>query len=264
MTAALSSTTSSSVSCSESKRDSAIACRDAPFERSTCAIDYEQPREPPIAWLAAEWDGEELKVECRTTSGTVLAPHVEVTAARSNSGKRMATRWPSDVRVCTKLSWSEGAGVPVLIAVETREGHVRQAAVHDVRPTADADVLCGEFDEELLREALDHLLEERYGYFPNAGSDGAGGNGPGAGVILGGADYSVPAYVDARRRFQLVDNWRKELRDSDERSRPFILNDGRRIRERWSAVAKSGADRGLRLAAQVAVDELKRRIRRFA
>jgi hypothetical protein len=238
---------------------------DVPFERATCAIDYEQPREPPIAWLAAEWDGEELNVECRMTSGTVLALHVEVTVARSKSGKRVATHWRSGAVVRTKVSWSERAGVPVLIAVEARGGYVRQAAVHDIRPTDDGEILCGEFDEDKLREELDRLLEERYGYLPDAGSDDTGGNGgPGDGVAIAGADYAVPAYVDARRRFQLIDNWWKELRDSDERARPFILKDGRRILERWTAVAKSGSDRGIRLAAQVAADELALRMRRFA
>jgi hypothetical protein len=74
----------------------------------------------------------------------------------------------------------------------------------------------------------------------------------------------VPAYVDSRRRFQLVDNWCKELRNADVRARPFILKDGRRILERWTVVAKSGADRGIRIAALVAADELAVRIRRFA
>lgn len=236
---------------------------DGPFERATCEIDYAHSIEPAIAWLHAEWDGKDLHIEFRPTSSAVLAPNVEVTVARSKSAKRIPMDWPSGTFVRRGVSWSENAGVPILISIETRDGSVRQCAVHDVRPTDDGEILCGEFDEALLREALDHLLEERYGYISVMGLDGSGGSREaGAGVAIVGANYSVPAYVDARRRFQLVDNWWKVLCDSDERIRPFILKDGKRILERWNAVAKSGPDRGIRLAAKVAADEIALRIRR--
>lgn len=236
---------------------------DVVFERATCAINYERPREQPIAWLAAEWDGKHLRIECRTTAAAVLAPHVEVIAARSKSDNRLATHWPSGSSVLTRLPWSEGDGVPVLITIETGDGYRRSAAIHDVRLTEGDEILCGEFDEEHLREVLDRLLEERYGYLPHAVSDGTSSEGgPVGGVVTAGADYAVPAYVDARRRFQLIDNWWSELCNADERARPFILKDGRRILERWSAAAKSERDRGIRLAAKVAADELDRRIRR--
>jgi hypothetical protein len=236
--------------------------RDVPFERATSDMEYKPSPEPPIAWLAAEWDGEYLEIECRTTAGTVLAPCVDVTAARSKSAERVPVSWSLGTFVQTKLSWSESAGVPVLIAVETN-GYSRQAAVHDARPPDDGKLLCGEFDEARLREMLDRLLEERYGYLSTTGFDGAGGTGgPGNGGVVAGADYSVPAYVDARQRFELIDNWWNELCESDERARPFIMQDGKRILERWNAAAKSEPDRGIRLAAKVAADELDHRIRR--
>lgn len=236
---------------------------DKPFPRATREIDY-PPRELPVAWLAAQWDGKELTVECRTAAGALLAPQVEVTVARAKPGKQVSAAWSSGTAVRTRLQWPQRNGVPVLIAVQTRDGYTRQTAVHDVRPTDDGHILCGEFDEALLREALDRLLEERYGYPPDAGSDGIAGDGrAGTPAFVAGADYAVPAYVDARRRFQLIDNWWNELCDADERVRPFIVKDGRRILERWLVVAKSGSDRGMRLAARVAADELGLRIRRF-
>ena len=235
------------------------------FERATCEIDYHRPLESPIAWLAAEWDGKALSVRCRTVSGTVLASHVEVTVARAKSSVRVLTVWPNGAAVRTRPPWPQRDGVPVLIAVQTTNGYTRRAAVHDVRPGDDGQFLCGEFAEDLLREALDRLLEERYGYLPDAGSNGIAGDGEGKPPpFVAGGDYAVPAYVDARRRFQLVDNWWNELRAADARARPFIVKDGRRILERWLVVAKSGSDRGIRLAAQVAAEELGLRIRTFA
>jgi len=79
---------------------------------------------------------------------------------------------------------------------------------------------------------------------------------------MAGASYAVPAYVDARRRFQLIDNWSKELCDADAHARSFILKDGRRILDRWNTVATSEPNRGIRIAARVAADELRLRIQR--
>ena len=235
------------------------------YQRATCEIDYVQPLEPPIAWLAAEWDGNELSVECRPISGVALASHVEVTVARAASGERISVAWSSANSVARMdVPWPARMGVPILMSVETADGDSRATAVHDVRTIDDGRILCGEFDETLLRETLDRLLEEKYGYLPVPGSDGTSANiKTGMGSVAAGADYAVPAYVDARRRFQLVDNWWKELCDADERSRPFILKDGNRICERWSVAAKAAVDRGLRLAARVAAEELALRIRRF-
>ena len=163
-----------------------------------------------------------------------------------------------------ELPWTDRGGVPVLIGVQSKSGYARQTAVHDVRALDEGQILCGEFDETQLREALDRLVEERYGYQPDAESNGAGSNAAsGTTAVAAGADYSVPAYVNSRRRFQLVDNWCKDLRNADVRARPFILKDGRCILERWTVIAKSGVDRGIRLAAQVAADELALRIRSF-
>lgn len=238
--------------------------RNGPFERATCEIDYEKPRDPSIAWLAAQWDGKTLTVECRTTSEALLAPHVEVVTARAKSGKKVSVTWESDGIVHASLQWPEHNGVPIMVGVRASDGYGRQSAVHDVRPTDDEQILCGEFDETLLREALDRLLEEKYGYMSDGGADGTGGDGGTGATTRAAADYAVPAYVDSRQRFQLVDNWWKELGDADERARPFILKDGRHILERWTTVAKSDPDRGIRIAARVSADELALRIRRLA
>lgn len=239
--------------------------RNRPFQRATCDIDYTQLREPPIAWLAAEWDGSKLSIECRPSSGVVLALHIEVTVARSLRGLRVSVAWSRDSIARAAVSWVADYGTPLLVCVETDGGDTRATAVHDLRKIDDGHMLCGEFDENLLRETLDLLLEEKYGYLPVSEANGTAADGETLG--LSGAapagDYSVPAYVDARRRFRLVDNWWKELCDADKRTRPFIVKDGMRICARWSAASKKADDRGIRLAARIAAEELALRIRRF-
>jgi hypothetical protein len=247
-------------------RDSlSLRLRKGSYQRATREIDYAQPREAPIAWLAAEWDGHDLSVECRPNSTRVeFATHVAVTVARDNSGKRILVKWSRDSVVRTNVPWPPGKGVPILMAVETTEGDVRTTAVHDVRMIDDESILYGEFDENLLREMLDRLLEEKYGYLPAQESAVTTANTKkGRANVATGANYAVPAYVDARRRFQLVDNWWKKLCDADERSRLFILKDGQRICERWSAAAKAAVDREIRLPASIAAEELALRIRKF-
>jgi hypothetical protein len=236
---------------------------DRQFDRATSEIDFAPPAELPIAWLAAEWDGKKLTVECRTTSKALLAQHVEVTAARAKSSIRISVNWRSGALARTTLPWREVSGVPLLIRIRTTDRWVRETTVQDVRETA-YEFLCGEFDEAELREEHDRLVEEKYEYLPIVGTDGRGSAGEGGATsVADGADYAVPAYVDARGRFRLIDNWWKELREADQRARGFIKNDGQRILERWTAFSKSGADRGIRLAAKIAADELKFRLARI-
>ena len=108
---------------------------------------------------------------------------------------------------------------------------------------------------------LEQMIEEKYGYVRLSEPDGTNRSGKRGNGAVVGADYGVPAYVDARRRFQFIDNWFQEVHAATERDRPFILKDGIRIRERWRTIAGTSTDRGTEVAARVAVDELTRRIR---
>lgn len=234
------------------------------FKRATRKMDYQKLQPPPIAWLAAEWNGKELAIECRTSGASVLESFISVTAARTTSIVKCSLSWKGRPLNRARMPWpqAERGGVPFLVAVQTMEGDTRQVAVHDVRPIGEDGILCGEFDEPLLREALDRLLEERYGYAPDTGFDGSAGNGGnGTTAATGYGDYSVLAYVDARRRFKLIDNLWTELQQADDCSRSSIAKDGKRIVERWLEVSKSSTDRNTRLAAKIAADELARRIR---
>jgi hypothetical protein len=136
----------------------------------------------------------------------------------------------------------------------------------------------------VLRDTLYQLLEARYGYVSPTESIDLRGSGQTYG-ITSSADYSVPAYVDARRRFHLIDSWWKKLNADGEHQKQFTLSDGQLILERWQqeaqpqpdvTVATDGdgeampsghtpnqqLDPGIRLAARVAAEELALRIER--
>ncbi len=73
----------------------------------------------------------------------------------------------------------------------------------------------------------------------------------------------MPAYVNARRRFRLIDTWWRHVEAADDIARPFILKDGVHIAERWSAAAEAAGDPKIQLACRIAADELRTRLRRF-
>lgn len=234
------------------------------FKRAVRDIDRERPKEHVIAWLAAAWNGKDLIVECRTTGGAVPASQVEISIGQGKQAERIMVEWSSGQSLTAAAAWLHSKGTPVLVTVRTKDDHIRQAAIVDTRPADGSDILCGEFDEDRMREALDALIEEKYGYASIANGGGTRANGKDVVAALAAADYAVPAYVDARRRFGFIDNWWQALCNADTRTRPLIREDGERIHARWDIVARQATDRGMRLAAKVAADELALRLRNSA
>lgn len=165
------------------------------------------------------------------------------------------------------MVWRYADKVPLFLQVKTKGGDERHVAVNDSRPYS-GDQFPGEaydeFDAEERSKELDRLLEERYWRLQHFDSGDVPRTVRTAGAAGGAAsDYSVPAYMDARRRFRLIDNWWAELNKSDELLKPSVRNDGERILKRWKKVAASAEhEQGIRIAAKVAAGELEVRLRR--
>jgi len=230
------------------------------FVRHTCAVDYSREAEPQIGWLAANWDGKNLRMGCRAQYP--LAARVEVTIARAENTRHHRVEWSSGVPAQAALVWPAVEGdIPIAVTVTTTKGESRTIPVYDTRTSDDGRLLCPEYDEAKLREAADILLEEKYGYarVPDEGD----GKGPGNGKRKGasGGDYAVDAYIDARRRFRCVDNWWNDLQFADENLRKQIVRDGKQLYERWNRAGESAPNLGERVAARIAADELQLRIR---
>lgn len=233
-----------------------------PAPRHTCEIDY-SVTEPPIAWIAAEWDGTNISIECRPRHESRLHGTVEVLAARADSADVVSVVWQGVLRCTAQVPWQDAGRIPLMVTVSTEAGASRAIGIADVRPGDSQRYICGEFDEEQLREAADVLIEERYGFVTE--SDGSGLEGRGASAQASGgapASYSVLAYEDARRRFAMIDNWAKVLDAENAVGRQWVLSDGKRIAERWHRIASdTSRDPGLRIAARIATEELCKRIR---
>lgn len=230
------------------------------YTRHTCDVAYEPDKELPIAWLGAEWDGDVLRIACRTRDKP--SGKVEIAAARDTRLHRCDVDWNSCEPAQATIAWPAASQpAPLAVCVRTTGGATRTVAVLDIRSGEDGGFLCSEFDESQLNDALDELLEERYGYQPLGGGSGTVRKGPftADGQPPAGT-YSVPAWLDARRRFLLIDNWVKALVEADEQARPFMLDDGRRIQRRWLATARTISDRSIASAASIAAEELEMRL----
>ncbi|CAB3800656.1 hypothetical protein [Pararobbsia alpina] len=237
---------------------------DNAYTRHTCEVPYEQDEELPIAWLGAEWDGNVLRIVCRTRDE--LSGQVEIAAARDTRLHRCDVDWNPGESAQATIAWPAASQpAPLAVHVKTTNGAPRTVTVLDTRSGEDGDFLCSEFDESLLSDALDDLLEERYGYQPLGGHGGTVRKGPppADGPPPAGT-YAVPAWLDARRRFLLIDNWFKALVEADEQARPFILDDGKRIQRRWMVAAETISDQSIASAARIAAEELEMRIRKYS
>jgi hypothetical protein len=227
-------------------------------------VDDRKPPEVPIAWLDAEWDGTTLRIGCRLSVGLALASQVEVALAPTKTVEVIQAKWSRTPTAWANLPWSAAKGTPVLVHVQTETGDLRSIAVRDVRQDDDSRILCSDFEEAALHEALDDLIEEKYGgSFVNVPGRGGGSKRNRREAVTDRPEYAVPAYIDARRRFRIIDTWWSHLEAADDIIRPSILKDGMRIAERWLAAAEAAPDRGIRLASRIAADELQTRLRRY-
>lgn len=225
-------------------------------------IDYEYEEEPPVAWIGALWDGKTLRITCR--SKHALTARVTVSVARSTQAQQRTVAWKGSKTVHGIIEWRESSQkVPMHVSIRTETGVTRATAVHDVRMIGDTRMLCCEYDEDRLRDALDDVIEEQYGYqtvVDLGGTGKASGHRNGNGAT--GGNYAVLAYVDARRRFRLVDNWWSAIQIADQRIKLHILGHGERIHARWMRTAEAAPESPMRISARVAADELLLRIKR--
>lgn len=232
-----------------------------PAPRHTCEVDY-SVAELPVSWLAAQWDGSSIEVQCRARSGVEIVAEVLVVVARADSPIDATVVWQPGVPQSAEIPWADADLIPLTVGVFTVAGESREVGVADVRADGAQRYLCGEFDEDALRDAADALLEERYGFVSaSGGGDDGSPEDPGGGAKVTPTSYTVPAYEDARRRFALIDNWVRALEAETAEGRRWVLADGARIVERWDALVDDvSRDDGLRIAARIAVEEFRRRL----
>lgn len=228
------------------------------FVRATCLVEFEKPTDQPIAWMAAQWDGQSLRIETRLTEGVHLEDRVGVKGSKKmkfeglllpamRNGKLLLS-WPSAIR-----------GVPLRAKLTTTDGHECDVAVEDLRPVESSEWLCNAGTPEEMQDAADQMLEEKYDFFDDTRS--VPPQGKDLGGAPSGASYAVAAYEDSRRRFATIDHWIEIIGKADLTMRGDILSDGERIAERWAAVALKENRGGIAKSAALAAEELRGRVR---
>jgi hypothetical protein len=204
-----------------------------PFDPPTtvpfCTDPSETDASQALAWAEARWCGEEVKLRVRSTDTAPIAASLrfmrgeELEVALGLEGAEM----PGEV--AGALPWNDAANVP--LTARFTQGHdVMEVNVLDLRsPEAFTCTPLPEVAEPEAKELRTRLLLERYGgpvAEPRATHDAVGATPVGSGTAHAG-DYSVQAWTDARRAFEVLDCWSAALQQAnDDTQREQIRVDG--------------------------------------
>lgn len=201
-----------------------------------------------LQWAEATWDGTQISLSVRTSDAS-LPIKAQVRCA--------GVELPFDVPVAGRygaLAWSEPEHPPLFV-------HFRQGAeqlevpVLDLRSPQNFHATpLPEVDPNVAQALREALLLQRYGG-PAVEMDAETGKVLGhSGAAAPAGDYSVQAWVDARRAFDSVDAWKYEL-DRPEGirfDRAQLLQDGIEL----SAIFERRGS----VAGRLAAEELKWRL----
>lgn len=208
---------------------------DAPF----CA-DRVQNTELPstLEWAEASWDGKRIALRARSTD-SVAPVSVVVTFTGSTEESILLVKGEAST------PWNDAERTP-LAARFTQGAAVLEVDVLDLRSPAEfAKTPLPEVDpavEKALREAF---LLQRYGgpVVDPESIPGLGGDRSPAGVSAPAPDYAVPAWIESRAAFSVVDKWRAALDEAAAEAprRKQILLDGKCLRDLFAGRTGAGA-----------------------
>ncbi|MPS82137.1 MAG: hypothetical protein E2591_29120 [Achromobacter sp.] len=230
------------------------------FTRTTCTTEFEKPVDQPIAWMAAQWNGAVLRIQVRLAKNVVLLNRVRVQVeSKTNAEELSAPRMRAGE---INLDWSSrDRGIPSRVQLITTMSHACEVVVEDLRPVSFGEWLCDAGTKEEMQDAADQVIEERYDFFDQATRSPSKKKDFSVAPAPSGANYSVTAYEDSRRRFAAIDHWIDVLGTSCAPMRRYVLADGQRIAERWTSTAQTNHRPEIALSAKLAAEELLNRLR---
>lgn len=167
------------------------------------AVDDETSRS--LEWAEATWDGKLIELKARSSNA---AMRVDATIFYADDQEQRI----SLVDGCAKAPWTDAERTPLGVRF-TQGDDALEVDVIDLRsPTDFARTPLPEVDPALAIALREAFLLQRYGG-PAVGVEAISGVGGelAQGVPAPDADYSVPAWNDARAAFHVVDQWRAAL-----------------------------------------------------
>lgn len=195
---------------------------------SPFCIERNPTGESKLQWAEATWDGKRITLQARSSDTE------QITAVVRYTGKEEKKH-----NLNNGVVEFECDNAFPLTALFAQGNETLEVDVIDLRPPAEfAKTPLPEVDPLQQQALRDAFLLERYGgsaVDPDTVSNsGATKNGKSktAGTAAFSSDYSVPAWLDARAGFEVLDNWRRalnEIDDSDTYRREQVLLDGEQL-----------------------------------
>jgi hypothetical protein len=196
----------------------------------------DEGRISPLAWAEGRWDGQRIVLRARSIDRVTPIKAV----VTFSSGMERAV---SLSRGAATIKWSAPDCTP-LSARFTQGGEALDVDVLDLRsPSQFARTPLPEVDPAVAQALRDAFLLQRYGGPAVARETIAALNGT---VICAPdrptAEYAVQAWLDARRAFQVVDQWRAALAAADDPVvRERVRFDGDELRALYDRSGAHGA-----------------------
>ena len=200
-----------------------LALFDDPDDAATVQVPSAR-RSAAILWARAVWNGRIVVVDCRCDNDCELVGRIKAHGKKDlHIGKWQ--RRNKDRSFSSKTPWKDGRHPPTNVILAC-EDQTLTVPVFDESPIAERDLTVPlEIDPESIQQMRDALLFEQYGGRVAAESNDQPDNNSSSNDLSAdfdepisntdaatGEDYSIPAFVAARRHFEVVDNWAGRVR----------------------------------------------------
>ncbi len=228
-------------------------------------IDWGLHDEPPdtitdCGWAEAEWDGKKLTVRCRTN---LKVRNLEIKYSPMDSRRSDSCSWRSEGGLmCAEIFTDLNGAIPLAVRITLDNATHIEVPVMDLGTDPGTEAMNGlGLAKALIEQIRMEVLFERYGGSPpQAGDTRPDSHSSDAGKQTT-SDYRLPAFVDARTAFAILDCWRgKYKEETDKRLRDILLHDGKRFQEYYLSQSHGSGDNGRQVAFKLVAESFEIRL----
>ncbi len=225
-----------------------------------------------IGWAEAEWDGQSILLSYRIVLADVRLDRVSIRWVENGlAGEQVVQPQVEERGVAHRVGivWGNVSQVPFEAKLETTAGSMHFVPVSDARPLADRikDPLPQPgLDKQTEEQIRERLLLRRYSGGTIAEDDreleeetdvSDIDSLPSTSASMS-ADYGVKAFVQARKWFAVIDNWRRRLPAAgDSVLRDILRHDAEALLQYFGRNRELAKEPGDRVAAALVAEELQ-------